>query len=223
MTKTSPGTTSTSKVSTCTEADTVSGIITGMGDLLGVDGVRIYHDQALLKEAGVAMPLAITINVLPNPAARDTAEIVQAQLNKGGFKREDEHLLSFMANFAAVGIQREREARFRQRLERYHSPQVVSQILKNSQNLEGNALQAQRSEISVLRGGNARPSVYTVDMRQALLHVVAQQDYAIGIAGDPKNGKPCASYFTCGTPLANDAEPSSVMVPAGAPIWSAIS
>jgi adenylate cyclase len=55
-----------------------------------------------------------------------------------------------MANFAAVGIQREREAKFRQRLERYHSPQVVSQILKNSQNIDSNALQAQRSEISVL-------------------------------------------------------------------------
>ena len=75
---------------------------------------------------------------------------LESSLNKGGFKREDEHLLSFMANFAAVGIQREREAKFRQRLERYHSPQVVSQILKNSQNLESNALQAQRSEISVL-------------------------------------------------------------------------
>ncbi|MBI4913833.1 MAG: FHA domain-containing protein [Acidobacteria bacterium] len=79
------------------------------------------------------------------------AVYLESSLNKGGFRREDEHLLSFMANFAAVGIQREREAKFRQRLERYHSPQVVSQILKSSQqNLEGSALQAQRSEISVL-------------------------------------------------------------------------
>ena len=42
--------------------------------------------RALLKEAGVAMPLAITVNVLPNPVTKDTAEIVQAQLDKGGFK-----------------------------------------------------------------------------------------------------------------------------------------
>ncbi len=42
--------------------------------------------KALLREAGVTMPLAITINVLPNPVAKDTAEIVQAQLEKGGFK-----------------------------------------------------------------------------------------------------------------------------------------
>jgi adenylate cyclase len=75
---------------------------------------------------------------------------LETSLNKGGFKREDEHLLSAMANFAAVGIQREREAKFRQRLERYHSPQVVNQILRSSQNKEAPALQAQRCEISVL-------------------------------------------------------------------------
>ncbi|HET6331381.1 MAG TPA: GAF domain-containing protein, partial [Holophagaceae bacterium] len=59
---------------------------------------------------------------------------LETSVAHGGFNREDEHLLSAMANFAAVGIQREREARFRQRLERYHSPAVVDQILKNSQN-----------------------------------------------------------------------------------------
>jgi len=75
---------------------------------------------------------------------------LESSLSKGGFKPEHEHLLSFMANFAAVGIAREREARFRQRLERYHSPQVVDQILKSSQAIDGAILQAQRSEISVL-------------------------------------------------------------------------
>ena len=75
---------------------------------------------------------------------------LETSLNKGGFKREDEHLLSAMANFAAVGIQREREARFRQRLERYHSPQVVDQILKSSQTADAPLLQAQRCQISVL-------------------------------------------------------------------------
>ncbi|MDE3034125.1 MAG: FHA domain-containing protein, partial [Acidobacteriota bacterium] len=75
---------------------------------------------------------------------------LETSLNKGGFKREDELLLSAMANFAAVGIQREREAKFRQRLERYHSPQVVNQILKSSQSKEAPILQAQRCEISVL-------------------------------------------------------------------------
>ncbi len=75
---------------------------------------------------------------------------LEASVANGGFNREDEHLLSAMANFAAVGIQREREARFRQRLERYHSPAVVDQILKNSQNKEAPGLQAKRCEITVL-------------------------------------------------------------------------
>jgi len=46
-------------------------------------------------------------------------------------------------------------------------------------------------------------------MRQALLYVVNQQDYVIGIAGNAKNGHPCYSYFTCGTPLSSEvgAEP----------------
>ena len=38
-----------------------------------------------------------------------------------------------------------------------------------------------------------------------LLAVLDQNDYAIAIAGDAKNGKPCPSYFTCGTPMASSA------------------
>ena len=41
-------------------------------------------------------------------------------------------------------------------------------------------------------------------MRQALLYVIDQNDYVLGIAGDVKNGHPCYSYFTCGTPLASE-------------------
>jgi peptide/nickel transport system substrate-binding protein len=46
-------------------------------------------------------------------------------------------------------------------------------------------------------------------MREALLYAVDQRDYVLGIAGDPKNGRPCYSYYTCGTPLSSEvgAEP----------------
>src|ERR1700741_2165137 len=46
-------------------------------------------------------------------------------------------------------------------------------------------------------------------MRQALLYAIDQNDYVLGIAGDVKNGHPCYSYFTCGTPLSSEvaAEP----------------
>lgn len=44
--------------------------------------------QALLKEAGVTMPVAVTMNVLPRQDIKDLAQVVQEQLNKAGFKVE---------------------------------------------------------------------------------------------------------------------------------------
>jgi len=59
--------------------------------------------------------------------------------------------------------------------------------------------------IGLLRFNHLQPPFNNVKLREAVLAVVNQNDYAIAIAGDPKNGKPCASFFTCGTPLANSA------------------
>jgi peptide/nickel transport system substrate-binding protein len=44
--------------------------------------------QALLKEAGVKTPVAVTMNVLPRQDIKDIAQVVQEQLNKAGFKVE---------------------------------------------------------------------------------------------------------------------------------------
>ncbi|MBF9232700.1 ABC transporter substrate-binding protein [Microvirga alba] len=44
--------------------------------------------QALLKEAGVTLPVAVTMNVLPRQDIKDIAQVVQEQLNKAGFKVE---------------------------------------------------------------------------------------------------------------------------------------
>ena len=59
--------------------------------------------------------------------------------------------------------------------------------------------------IGLLRFNHLQPPFNNQKLRQAVLAVVDQKDYAIAIAGDPKNGKACASYFTCGTPLASTA------------------
>ena len=59
--------------------------------------------------------------------------------------------------------------------------------------------------MGMIRFNFLQPPFNNPKLRQALLYVVNQQDYVIGIAGDAKNGKPCCSYFTCGTPLATDA------------------
>ena len=44
--------------------------------------------QELLKAAGITTPLAVTMLVLPRQDIRDIAQVVQAQLNKAGFKVE---------------------------------------------------------------------------------------------------------------------------------------
>jgi peptide/nickel transport system substrate-binding protein len=59
--------------------------------------------------------------------------------------------------------------------------------------------------MSVLRFNFLYPPFNNPKMREALLYVIDQNDYVLGIAGDPKNGHPCYSYFTCGTPLASEA------------------
>jgi peptide/nickel transport system substrate-binding protein len=58
--------------------------------------------------------------------------------------------------------------------------------------------------MGMIRFNFLHPPFNNEKMRQALLYVVNQQDYVIGIAGNPKNGRPCYSYFTCGTPLASE-------------------
>jgi peptide/nickel transport system substrate-binding protein len=44
--------------------------------------------QDLLKAAGIAQPVAVTLLVLPRQDIKDIAQVVQAQLNKAGFKAE---------------------------------------------------------------------------------------------------------------------------------------
>jgi peptide/nickel transport system substrate-binding protein len=44
--------------------------------------------QELLKSAGITAPVAVTLLVLPRQDIKDIAQVVQAQLNKAGFKAE---------------------------------------------------------------------------------------------------------------------------------------
>ena len=44
--------------------------------------------RALLKEAGLSEPVAVTMNVLPRQDIKDIAQVVQAQLAKAGFRVE---------------------------------------------------------------------------------------------------------------------------------------
>ncbi len=54
--------------------------------------------------------------------------------------------------------------------------------------------------MGLIRFNQLHPPFNNPKMRQALLYLVNQQDYALAIAGDAKQGKPCPSFFTCGSP-----------------------
>jgi peptide/nickel transport system substrate-binding protein len=56
-----------------------------------------------------------------------------------------------------------------------------------------------------LRFNWLHPPFDNVKMRQAVLMVTNQADFMTAFVGDQKNWDVCASYFTCGGPMANDA------------------
>jgi peptide/nickel transport system substrate-binding protein len=59
--------------------------------------------------------------------------------------------------------------------------------------------------MGVLRFNFLNPPFNNQKMREAVALVINQAEYLIALVGDAKNGKPCYSYFTCGTPLSSDA------------------
>ena len=59
--------------------------------------------------------------------------------------------------------------------------------------------------MGLLRFNQLQPPFDNVKMRQAVLGVTDQAEFLTALAGDPKDWKHCASFFTCGTPMANAA------------------
>jgi peptide/nickel transport system substrate-binding protein len=57
----------------------------------------------------------------------------------------------------------------------------------------------------MVRFNHLLPPFDNVKMRQAVLAVADQADFLAALAGDRKNWDLCPSFFTCGTPMANDA------------------
>jgi len=55
------------------------------------------------------------------------------------------------------------------------------------------------------RFNHTQPPFDNPKMRQAVLSVLDQGDFLAALAGDEQNWERCASFFTCGTPMANDA------------------
>jgi peptide/nickel transport system substrate-binding protein len=56
-----------------------------------------------------------------------------------------------------------------------------------------------------IKVNHLQPPFNNVKMRQALQEVVSQEDILTTLAGDKSNWSLCYSFYTCGTPMANDA------------------
>ena len=82
---------------------------------------------------------------------------VDSPIHIGRFAEEDLDLLTALANFAAVAIERaqlsekiEEERKIRARMERYHSPAVVDEIVKGSIRASTDEREIKSSEVSIL-------------------------------------------------------------------------
>jgi len=58
---------------------------------------------------------------------------------------------------------------------------------------------------TMLRFNQLYPPFDNIKMRQAVLAVVDQTEFMTALAGDRKNWRVCPSFFTCGTPMSNEA------------------
>lgn len=82
---------------------------------------------------------------------------VDSSIKTTSFSEDDLELLTALANYAAVAIERarlnekvRRESLVRSRLERYHSPGVVNRIINDSAGEGSEGLRAKEAEVSVL-------------------------------------------------------------------------
>jgi adenylate cyclase len=82
---------------------------------------------------------------------------VDSPIHIGRFAEEDLDLLTALANFAAVAIERaqltdkvEEERKIRARMERYHSPAVVDEIVKGSIRASTDEREIRNAEVSIL-------------------------------------------------------------------------
>ncbi len=83
-------------------------------------------------------------------------------------------------------------------------PDLVPLLQKNKDVVVANV--DPLGSIGIMRFNHLLPPFNNEKMRQALLYVVNQQDVMTVLAGDPKNWKTCYSYYTCGTPMATEAD-----------------
>ena len=113
--------------------------------LAGTESVRIHQIRAAM-----CTPLWAGENII-GVLQLDTPH------HTGSFKEPDVDLLAMLANYCAVAIERNRNARdaefqreVRNRLQRYHSPSVIEEVMQEGANPEGELQRLKRAEVTVM-------------------------------------------------------------------------
>ncbi len=113
--------------------------------LAGTESVRIHQIRAAMCTPLWSGEKIIGVMQLDTPH------------HTGSFKEPDVDLLAMLANYCAVAIERNRNARdaefqreVRNRLQRYHSPSVIEEVMQEGASPEGALQRLKRAEVTVM-------------------------------------------------------------------------
>ncbi|MEO1370545.1 MAG: GAF domain-containing protein, partial [Acidobacteriota bacterium] len=113
--------------------------------LAGTESVRIHQIRAAMCTPLWSGEKIIGVMQLDTPH------------HTGTFTEPDVDLLATLANYCAVAIERNRNAReaeyqreVRNRLQRYHSPSVIEEVMQEDQGPEGSLQRLKRAEVTVM-------------------------------------------------------------------------
>lgn len=113
--------------------------------LAGTESVRIHQIRAAMCTPLWSGEKIIGVMQLDTPH------------HTGSFKEPDVDLLAMLANYCAVAIERNRNARdaefqreVRNRLQRYHSPAVIDEVMQEETQPEGDPRRLKRAEVTVM-------------------------------------------------------------------------
>jgi len=88
----------------------------------------------------------------------------------------------------------------------YENPNVdFYPVLEKARNVKLMPTGKLDSTYGLIRLNHLHPPFNNVKARQAMYHLINQEDFLRAVIGDPRHYRICHGSFTCGSPLANDA------------------
>lgn len=165
---------------------------------------------------------------------------VDSPHHAGSFTEQDVDLLTALANYSAVAIERLRNAsraeferQVRSRLERYHSPAVIEQVMREDpQAAEGSARRVEQAEVSVLFAdlvgftafSEKAPPTHVAALMEGFFNHAVEAIFACGGTLDKFIGDCVMAFFGAPMPQADHARravEAAVRIRAGLATWNA--